>query len=134
MKTRAICLLVFAALALAVGVVGLARGPKLEVGGLYSIETGKGGYGVAKVLALDSAVVHVRAYKESFQKRPAQVEEHSLTLGSLRDPDGFGMGHLPLSRKTFAAWKPQLIKVSPVTAEELKAYEEWKKSGGGLWQ
>jgi hypothetical protein len=120
--------------ALALVALGRRGGAALQVGGLYSVENGKGGYVVAKILVLDPSVVHVRVYREVFSSRPVRVDESALTLGSLRDPKGFGMGHLPLSRRTFAAWKPQFIKLSTVTAEERDLYEAWKKSGGGLWQ
>lgn len=120
--------------ALALVALGRRGEAALQVGGLYSVENGKGGYVVAKILALDPAAVHVRVYREAFPARPAQVDESALTLGTLRDPNGFGMGHLPLSRRTFGAWKPQFIKRSIVTAQELDGYEAWKKSGGGLWQ
>jgi hypothetical protein len=120
--------------ALALVALGRRGEAALQVGGLYSVENGKGGYVVAKILVLDPAVVHVRVYRDVFSSRPVQVNEGVLTLGTLRDPNGFGMGHLPLSRRTFAAWKPQFIKASTVSARELDGYEAWKKSGGGLWQ
>lgn len=101
-----------------------------KVGGLYSIESGEGDFSVAKVLALDPGVVGVRVYKQRFPARPAKAPS-TLTLGTINDKDGFGIGHLPLAEEEFGSWKPQLLEVQTVTAEELEGYSMWKESQGG---
>ena len=65
-------------------------------GEIYSVEDEKG-YKVAKILAVDSRAVHIRLYKNVFSGRPLSVDFKSLTLGSIDDPDGFGIGHLPVT-------------------------------------
>ena len=120
----------------AAGLVIVSRqvpGRRLEIGGLYSVQKEEQGYAVAKVLVLDEAV-HVRVYKERFSERPSRVGEAKLTLGSVYDREGFGFGHIPLSREAFAARKPVFVQSSSVRAEELDGYQEWKKHGGGVWR
>ncbi|MCW5891051.1 MAG: hypothetical protein KIT14_10925 [bacterium] len=104
--------------------------PKLEVGALYSVDDGEGHYRIAKILALDDRGVHMRLYKKKFSTRPATADPSSLTLGSVDDADGFGMGHLPLTRRAFLAWEPVFIAPGVVSAEELDGYEIWKEGGG----
>jgi hypothetical protein len=53
-----------------------------------------------KVLAVDHSAIHVRLYKNRFTNRPQSVDTRELSLGSIDDPDGFGVGHLPLSHST----------------------------------
>ncbi len=105
----------------------------LREGGYYSILDGEE-FAIAKILKLAPDKVHVRIYKQHFAARPAQINPSNLTLGTIHDPDGFGMGHLPLRRETFLGREPVFIMESPVTASELTGYELWKESGGGVWQ
>ncbi len=105
--------------------------PAWKVGGLYSIRSGEGDFVVAKVLALDPGVVGVRIYKQKFQSRPVTVDPSSLTLGSVKDPDGFGLGHIPVPEEGFASWEPQLLLVQGVTDAELEGYRYWKDAQGG---
>jgi hypothetical protein len=90
-------------------------------------------FSVAKILAMSSEVVHVRIYKEKFAIRPQSVEMGALSLGSINDPDGFGVGHVPLSRATFGSWLPAKFRSDPVTDDEFIWVTEWEKSGGGVW-
>lgn len=117
--------------ALFAGACGQTIEPGFEVGGLYSIENGDSTFGIAKVLALDPGVVGVRTYTEKFPERPSSVDPVSLSLGSINDPDGFGMGHLPITPRAFFAWKPILISVQPVVEEELEGYRIWKEADAG---
>jgi len=105
--------------------------PGWQVGGLYSIESDEGDFRVAKILALDPGVVGVRIYKQKFVTRPTTIEPSSLTLGSINDSDGFGMGHIPVDEDGFASWKPQLLLVQTVTADELDGYPYWKDAQSG---
>ena len=84
-----------------------------------------GTYRVAKVLAVDEHAVHVRVYKQRFRQPPTSIEPDDLTLGSIDDPDGFGVGHLPLSRDELALWGPSLITTARVDDEELEGYRMW---------
>jgi hypothetical protein len=97
-----------------------------KVGGVYSVRSEEEGFRIAKVLALDPGVVSVRIYKQSFPSRPQTVDVSSLTLGSIKDPGGFGIGHAPIAEEGFAAWKPELLAEQPVTEAELEGYRYWK--------
>ena len=81
----------------------------------------------------DQSTVHIRVYKDRFSKPPAQVDTTTLGLGKIDDADGFGIGHLPLSRSTFAAWVPVRIQRELVTDEELEGYRIWDESKDGTW-
>ena len=99
-------------------------------GALYTVTDGKA-FKVAKVLALDAQAVHVRLYKNSWTARPASVDPATLQLGSISDKDGFGVGHLPLDRQTFADWEPVFLATSGLAPDELEGYEMWRKGVGG---
>jgi hypothetical protein len=107
---------------------------ELREGGYYSIVDGDR-FAIAKVLKLEPDKVHVRIYKQHFLERPISINPSLLTLGTIHDPDGFGMGHLPLRPETFHRREPVFISESPVTASELEGYEFWRESGGeGVWE
>jgi hypothetical protein len=109
--------------------------PTLAAGDVCSVRSGsQGKYAIAKVLVRDPAIVHVRVYKEWFPSRPQRIETAALSLGSIHDPDGFGMGHLPLSEGAFGLWEPIVIHREPVTEDELDGYQIWKESRGGVWE
>ena len=118
-------------------IAGWCAGRKLPAdlaSGDICVVVGEGGeYKVAKILMVDESTVHIRLYKERFSRPPAQVNAGSLTLGKIDDVDGFGIGHLPLSRSTFAAWTPIRIRRESVTKEELEGYRMWEESNGGTW-
>jgi hypothetical protein len=118
--------------ALALGLMALGCGARSEwkPGGLYSVDNGDGSFGIAKVLAIDPGVISVRMYKQSYAKRPQKVEPASLSLGSVDDPDGFGIGHMPLDEETFASWKPALLVVVSVEEVELDGYRMWQEASG----
>jgi hypothetical protein len=106
----------------------------LVEGGIYSIESGKGDIGIAKVLVLDGDTIHIRVYKNHFSSRPKTIDPIQLTLGTIHDKDGaFGIGHLPIRTAEFISWKPELIMKSEVDEKELDGYKEWKDAGGGVW-
>jgi hypothetical protein len=125
-----------ALLAVAVIAIAFVTNRKSRVqyhpGEIYSVQD-RDGYKVAKILAVDSMAVHVRLYKNAFPDRPRSVDVNTLTLGSIHDADGFGIGHLPVTAATFSSWLPVLVARTAVTQEELEGYEEWKKSKGGVF-
>ena len=104
-------------------------------GGLYSVEGDNGGFSMVKILKLDSAGVHIRAYSNRFSKRPTDIDVSTLYMAGInRKPDEeLGMGHLPLSRESFSGWRPELIRVVPVEPTELEGYEIWKEAKGGYF-
>jgi hypothetical protein len=97
------------------------------------VESGEGGYKIAKVLKADASMVHIAICKNRYPERPARVDPVTLTFGSIDDSGGFGIGQLPLSRATFAAWLPVRFQHSAVTDEELEGYRIWEDSKGGIF-
>jgi hypothetical protein len=112
----------------------LLFGKQIVEGGIYSIDVGDGTFGVAKILKLEPPVVHVRLYKNKLHVRPASVKLEELSLGTSKDTDRIGIGHIPSSEKTFAGWKPVLLVKSQVTESELEGYKRWKEAGGGVFE
>jgi hypothetical protein len=102
-------------------------------GGVYSIDNGDGKFGVVKILKLEPGIVHVRVYKNKFAARPSAITLDELSMGSIKDKDGFAMGHLPISEKDFAGWKAVLLTKTEVKADELEGYKLWKEAGGGVF-
>ena len=131
-KTRLIAAGIALVLLLSFMILRRKSQPEYAQGEIYSVQSGKG-YQIVKILAVDSSAIHLRLYKNAFPERPVHVDLNTLTLGRIDDPDGFGVGHLPLSRSALFAWHPVLVSRTTVTQEELEGYEEWKKSGGGIW-
>ena len=126
------CRIAIACLVLASVLVGCNGqqdyGPDVPVGGLYAMPNPDGTWGVAKVLAVDKAVLHVRSYANKFAEQPTEAQITELTMGSPDDPQGAGIGHIPLSRDGFFADNPVLIKAVPVTEEELEGYNLYLKA------
>ena len=112
---------------------GCSQPPALQEGSLYTVDDGEGFYRAAKILALDDQGVHVRLYKNKWKERPAVVDISALSLGSIHDDDGVGLGHLPLLKKAFMAWSPVFVQDGKVTKDELDGYEMWKEGGGGYF-
>lgn len=132
-RARLIAVLVAAAFAAMSAMVKNGMFSKhYQAGETYSVRS-EHGYQVAKILVVEPGAVHIRLYRNVFPERPRSVDVRTLDLGSIHDPDGFGIGHLPLTKKTFDSWEPILISLTSVSAEELEGYEEWKKAKGGLF-
>jgi len=118
----------------AVGLVACgAKSEPVKAGAIYSVDGGKGYFQVAKVLAVTKMGVHIRLYKNQFESRPASVDVGSLKLGKIQDRDGLGIGHLPLTHRAFAEWRPQYMAASTVQPDELDGYHEWESAQGGYF-
>jgi hypothetical protein len=102
-------------------------------GGLYSAIDEQGCYRAMKIVALDADGVHLRLYKNRWKRRPKTVSPSSLTLGTVNDPDGFGFGHLVLTRREFASRKPALISRADLTPDELEGTKLWKQGRQGYF-
>jgi len=120
-----------AAAVLMSGLCGCYRLPTLVVGGLYSVLDEQGHYRTAKVVALDGDGVHLRLYKNRWERRPKAVASRSLALGTINDPDGFGVGHLVLTKKEFGSWKPVFLSREDPTPDELEGYKIWTQGRSG---
>jgi len=105
----------------------------LHGGDICTVGADDEGYKIVKVLKTDASKVHIALYKNRYSQRPAQVDPAVLTFGTIDDADGVGIGHLPISRDTFASWLPVRIQHSPVTDEELEGYRIWEESKGGTF-
>ncbi|HEY2114093.1 MAG TPA: hypothetical protein VGJ51_03335 [Candidatus Angelobacter sp.] len=103
---------------------------ELFEGAYYSIMDGDD-FSIAKVLKLEPEIVHVRIYKQHFPQRPRSIDPAALTLGSIHDKDGFGMGHLPLRVATFLNSEPMFLTHVEVLPDELNGYNLWKETADG---
>lgn len=103
---------------------------ELFEGAYYSILDGEV-FSIARVLKLEPEAVHVRIYKQHFPLRPRSIDPGALTLGTIHDKDGFGMGHLPLRLTTFMARQPLFLTYAEVKPEELDGYNFWKENAAG---
>jgi hypothetical protein len=99
---------------------------KIKAGSICTVENGDGKFGVVKVLVINAKEAHVKVYKNEFDKRPSKIDIKTLSIGSINDKDGFGIGHIPLERKEFNSWKPISVGYEKVTKEDLDGYEIWK--------
>jgi hypothetical protein len=120
-------------LVLFLAVAGCSGANSMTEGGIYSIDNGDSKFGVVKILKLEPGIVHVRVYKNKFASRPSTIKVDELSLGSVKDKDGFGMGHLPISENDFKGWKAVLLLKTEVRPEELEGYKLWKEAGGGVF-
>jgi len=99
----------------------------LKAGAICSVDDGDGKFGVVKILVIDNDIAHIRIYKNKYNQRPVSIDTKTLSLGSIFDEDGFGIGHTPLDRKGFDNWDPVVITYEEVSAEELEGYQIWKE-------
>ena len=106
---------------------------EIQSGGLYSVETSKGEIKIVKVLVVDPNGVHIRLYKNIFTERPTSVDQAELKLGRFDDPEGFSIGHLPITKEVLFRSKPVFIQSSTVTQDELDGYEMWKEASSTYW-
>jgi hypothetical protein len=120
-----------------------------RIGGLYSVAVDARGYAIARVLATGRRSVHVRVYSNRYRDRPTTIDRSQLFLAptpdlsdaalnatqpaNRLDPGAFAIGHLPLRRASFAAWRPQLIRVEPLETTDLEEYRAWRASNNGRW-
>ncbi len=113
---------------------GLRR-PKWVEGGLYSTLSEDGSYSVLKILKMDDHGFHVRLYSNQFAEAPSKVDESALYMvGMDRKPnERLGMGHIPVSKKSFSSWGATFLQQSAVSQEELEGYKMWLEDKGGYF-
>ena len=104
-------------------------------GGLYSVPGEGGKFTIVKILKVDRDGVHLRMYSNTFDQRPTDVDESKLYMAGMNHRPGepMGMGHAPISKKSFSTWDAQLIKVVPVREQELEGYKMWLDAKGGYF-
>jgi hypothetical protein len=99
-----------------------------------SVQTGDGSYSIVKILVREVGAIHVRIYKEKFGWRPERVDTETLSLGTVHDEDGVGIGHLPLAEEVFGSWDPVVIGREAVSDEEREGYLMRKEGSGKVWR
>jgi len=97
----------------------------VKAGSICTVEASEGKFGITKVLVINEEEAHIKVYKNKYDKRPAAVAAKELSMGSITDKGGFGIGHLPLDRQGFDNSKPVVIGFEEVTKDELAGYEMW---------
>jgi hypothetical protein len=111
-------------------------------GGLYATPWGHHGYAVLKILKRDEHGVHIRRYSNVYDASPLSLDESSLRLHGIealiegaeaREDAPLGVGHMPVSRGTFANSGAIFIQASTVSSEELEGYEMWREAEGGYF-
>ena len=92
-------------------------------------------FGVMKILVVDEGGVHARLFVERFAQRPSNLDGSGLSLAAFgtEHNNPFSIGHVPLSHKSFSAWKPQLCGRSVVVDEELEGYRMWRDAKAGYF-
>jgi hypothetical protein len=113
---------------------GCSRSSLVE-GGLYYTPGEQGGYSVLKILKLDDGGVHVRLYSNQFTEPPMKIDESTLYMAGMNRKSGesLGMGHAPISKKSFAGWNAKFVQQSTVREEELEDYKMWLEAKGGYF-
>ncbi len=107
-----------------------ANGQAIVVGGLYATKDDDGTYGVMKVLVVDDFAVHLRSYANRFEELPTDIDPSTLTLGSISDGGGFGIGHFPLAKEGFWNDEPIFLRETPVADGELEGYRMYLEAMG----
>lgn len=90
-----------------------------------------GQFRASKILKIEGESVHIRLYRNRFAFPPKRINPGELTIGSVGDPEGFGIGHVPMSMAGFLSGGPIVIQNETVTEEELEGYQMWQTSAFG---
>lgn len=104
-------------------------------GGLYVTPREGGTFAPLKILKLDDHGVHIRTYSNVYAEVPSRIDESSLYMAGMdsREEEPPGMGHLPISRESFASWGATFIQKSSVSPDELEGYQMWLEAEGGYF-
>ena len=112
-----------------------AGSPTPVLGGLYHVRNEDGTFSVLKILKLDDNGVHICQYSNQYPAPPSAVDESTLYMvGVDRKPEEkLGMGHLPISKKSFAGWNASFFQQSSISEDELEGYKVWLEAKGGYF-
>jgi len=104
-------------------------------GSLYYITNENGTYSVLKILKTDDKGVHIRLYSNQYASPPSKIDESALYMAGVdhKPNEGMGMGHLPLSKASFASWHATFLQKSTVKSDELEGYKMWLDAQGGYF-
>ena len=112
-----ICTLLFSSCGRnATGAVTLSGAP--EVGALYSLNDGEGGFRAGQIIAVADEIIFVHLYGQRWTSRPSRSEAIKRDKAT----------SLAFSSESFAGMLPVYVETGTVSAEELEAYEAWKQS------
>jgi|SRR5688572_3759607 len=89
-----------------------------QPGALYSLNDGEGGFRVGKVVAVEDNAIFIHLYGKRWTSRPTLAE---AKVADKPTP-------LAYSPETFTFMQPLHLEDGTVSAEELKAYESWRRS------
>lgn len=130
MKTRLVAILMSILSAFAC----TSKGELIE-GGIYSTPQEGGKYTVLKILKVDEVGVHVRTYSNVYTEHPKRIDESTLYMAGMhkKPNEPLGMGHAPISKKSFSTWRIMFVQQSSVAESELEGYNMWKEAGGGYF-
>lgn len=103
---------------------------EIVVGGLYATRTKDGTYRVTKVLVVDDFAVHLRSYANHFEELPTGIDPSVLTLGSIFEGGGYGIGHFPLAKEGFWSVDRAFLQRTPVVDDELEGYRRYLEAMG----
>lgn len=108
---------------------------EFKEGGIYATPQEGGKYTVLKILKIDDGGIHVRMYSNVYDEPPKQIDESTLYMAGMdRKPNEvLGMGHAPISKKSFSTWRAIFVQQSSVTEPELEGYNMWHEAGGGYF-
>lgn len=98
---------------------------EIKPGDLFTVRDGDA-FSVLKVLATDPGRVHVRQFGLRYPERPWTVKSSTL-LRNANEGNAKTFPHLPLDFQEFLRWEPSLLRSEPLTEEELKPMEVWRR-------
>jgi hypothetical protein len=133
---RGLHIFAFLAMSLLSFLLGCSKSEsQLVEGGLYYTQNENGSFSVLKILKLDKGGVHVRLYSNQFPEPPIKVDESVLYMAGVeRKPnETLGMGHAPISKRSFEGWKAMFFQQSSIKDDELEGYKMWLEAKGGYF-
>ncbi len=111
-----------------------------NVGDLYSFNKENNTYGVLKIIGIDETsegtIISAKIYKNTYSSTPKENTLGDLSVGTIYDKDGYGVGHLPILKGAFEIDILDFIKNEPVQTDELEGYNYWKgdtENGAGAF-
>jgi hypothetical protein len=128
-------------------------------GTVYSMNTGAGVFRIGQVIDADDRYAHLRLYAQRFGKRPdrsrltelrierpghyGEIQPLSPTImgavargpriGWLLVDGGFGLPHVPMTRRAFDDAMPEALLNAAVADEQLFMVDEWRHRGGSAF-
>jgi hypothetical protein len=89
-----------------------------QTGALYSLNDGEGGFRAGKVIAIEGDAIFIHLYDNRWTSRPSRS-----TAKEAGNPAA-----VAYSSQSFSSMQPLHLEDGSVSAEELDAYQKWKRS------